>query len=212
MCMTLNAARRFAIIASACMLTLGASACSTGSGDSEQSRPSAPPTAEVRMSGGYVMNEDGTLQKPEVDMPAPVLDPAALEYSPEGAELAARHFLALTEYAWATGDTIALKKMSDESCEYCTSTLDRVVSTYSSGGWVSGLHYTVLETLRVEEIGASHPNTFGVQLNVDTSSSIGYEPPRIVEYEKSTNNLSLFLRWSGNDWYVSGGSVSDGIS
>lgn len=212
MCMTLNAARRFAIIASACMLILGASACSTGSDDSEQSRPSAPPSAEVRMSGGYVMNEDGMLKKPEVDMPVPVLDSAALEYSPEGAELAARHFLALTEYAWATGDTNTLKKMSDESCGYCTSTLGRVISTYNSGGWVSGLHYTVLETLRAEEIGASHPSTFGVQLLVDTSSSIGYEPPQIVEYENSTSNLSLFLRWSENEWHVSGGSVSDEIS
>ncbi len=86
----------------------GVAACSTDASlASGQSLPStgSSQSAQVRMSGGFVMNEDGTLQQPETNATVPKLNPAALQFTPEGAELAARHFLALTEYAWATGDT-----------------------------------------------------------------------------------------------------------
>ncbi|MBB6334689.1 DUF6318 family protein [Schaalia hyovaginalis] len=199
--MTLNAARRFAIIASACMLTLGASACSTGSGDSEQSRPSPPPTAEVRMSGGYVMNEDGTLQKPEVDMPAPVLDPAALEYSPEGAELAARHFLALTEYAWATGDTSTMRAFFTDECTPCKSMADRVDELYASGGWMDGTKYVTKEIVRIEEI-SDRPATFGVQLIVSQGASTAYSDGTLHQRATKELDMALFIHWNDANWKV----------
>lgn len=204
--MTLNAARRFAIIASACMLILGVSACSTGSDDSEQSRSSAPPSTEVRMSGGYVMNEDGTLQKPEVDMPVPVLDPAALEYSPEGAELAARHFLALTEYAWATGDTSAMRAFFTDECTPCKSMADRVDELYASGGWMTQLKYEVREVVRIEEI-AEIPNTFGVQLEMTESERTSYANDKLESFPAELLEIAFFIHWDDGVWKISGESA-----
>lgn len=155
------------------------------------------------MSGGYVMNEDGTLQKPEVDMPVPVLDPAALEYSPEGAELAARHFLALTEYAWATGDTLAMRAFFTDDCTPCKSMADRVDELYASGGWMDGTEYQVQEVVRAEEVPGI-PETFGVQLLVHQPESTEYSGRNVRQIDSSDLDIAFFVHWIDDSWEVTG--------
>lgn len=158
------------------------------------------------MSGGYVMNEDGTLQKPEVDMPVPVLDPAALEYSPEGAELAARHFLALTEYAWATGDTLAMRAFFTDDCTPCKSMADRVDELYASGGWMTQLKYEVREVVRIEEI-AEIPSTFGVQLEMTESERTSYANGKLESFPAELFDIAFFIHWENGVWKISGESA-----
>lgn len=158
------------------------------------------------MSGGYVMNEDGTLQKPEVDMPAPVLDPAALEYSPEGAELAARHFLALTEYAWATGDTSTMRAFFTDECTPCKSMADRVDELYASGGWMTQLKYEVRKVVRIEEI-PEVPNTFGVQLEMSESERTSYANDKLENFPAELLDIAFFIHWEDGVWEITGESA-----
>lgn len=209
-------ALRFRFLATWAILAITAAAvssCASGtagqSGRSEGESGAAAQSAELRMSGGYVVNEDGTLRKPETTMTEPVLNRAALRFDAEGAELAARHYLALTEYAWATGDTGPLDAMSESECVYCRHTIERIDQTYREGGWIDELEYKIIDVSRVEEIESEESEIFGVEMNVETSDSVAYEPPKVVRYEGSDENLSLFVRWIGNQWVVVGGAVGE---
>ena len=151
------------------------------------------------------MNEDGTLQQPTHTTPLPTLDPKALEYTPDGAELAARHFLALTEYAWATGDSTPMRAFFTPECEPCTHMADRVDKMYSSGGWMTGGAYQVEEVIRVEEI-PEIPHTFGVQFTVQQSGNTQYVEKELQQINTNRIDLAFFLHWNDGSWEVTGES------
>ncbi|WP_160159423.1 DUF6318 family protein [Actinomyces culturomici] len=209
--MTHRPARRRATLLMVCTAAVfGVAACSTDASlASGQSLPStgSSQSARVRMSGGYVMNEDGTLQQPETNATVPKLNPAALQFTPEGAELAARHFVSVLEYSWLTGDTNAIATISDSSYEFCTSTISRIDNTYRNRGWISGLEYEVQDVLKAEDISAQFPDTFAVTLKVHASESTGYESSRLMQYPESNEILSLFIHWREGQWFASGGSA-----
>ncbi len=190
----------------------GVAACSTDASlASGQSLPStgSSQSARVRMSGGYVMNEDGTLQQPETNATVPKLNPAALQFTPEGAELAARHFLALTEYAWATGDTQPMKNFSSEECEACADMARNVDSLYSNGGWTSGTLYRVksIDHIELVEDGLAKPDTYGVAMTLDQIGGTRYEARQLSEDETVPIRLAFFVNWNGTSWLIDGAST-----
>ncbi len=155
------------------------------------------------MSGGYVMNEDGTLQQPETNASVPKLNAAALQFTPEAAELAARHFLALTEYAWATGDTHPMKDFSSEECEACLSMVEAIDSLYSSGGWSNGLHYELRKMIRSEE-APDLESTMVVEMLIENSTRDVFEHHTLEKRASSLSKMTLLLGWDGSTWKATG--------
>ena len=158
------------------------------------------------MSGGYVVNEDGTLRKPETTMTEPVLNRAALRFDAEGAELAARHYLALTEYAWATGDTGPMREFATDECQACQNMADSVDLLEDSGGWVDGTKYTVLEVGRVELI-EGRSSTFGIQMTIEEQETTSYSGGILMKREAQQLDMAMFLNWANGEWKVVGESA-----
>ena len=120
------------------------SGCSVFSPSGAQSG-SASESAAVVMSGDYILNEDGTLRKPNVTPSVPTMNELAFQYNETGAEQAARHFIDLINYSWATGDTTPLNEFSEERCTYCQVISQQVHDVYDNGGWAHGVKYTVMQ-------------------------------------------------------------------
>ena len=149
---------RTATAVALCLAGLAVSACSTGA-QSEEEAPSGTDVSassggesspDQSMSGGYAVGPDGKLLKPSTG-PDPILPdtPASItENTPDAAERFARYFVAVTEYAWNSGDTTRLREISTEDCELCNSMTTSIESGYENGEWVQGLKYRVSQTDR----------------------------------------------------------------
>ncbi len=182
----------------------GVAACSTDASlASGQSLPStgSSQSARVRMSGGYVMNEDGTLQQPETNATVPKLNPAALQFTPEGAELAARHFLALTEYAWATGDTQPMRNFSSADCKPCLEMAGNIDRLYEANGWTNGVRYEIAEVTRVDQVDGIDA-TFGIDLVINNTAYDVYAGETLSRTGQSGAIMTLFMHWLGSRWEV----------
>ena len=167
-------------------------------------------SSEVMMSGQYVVGEDGRLVQPETAASVPSLDPAALQFNETGAELAARHFLELLEYAWATGDTQPARDFSSETCTFCTSIADEISTLYSSSGWAFGLKYQVTQIIKIEQLPeVESPSTYAVLLNVHANPADRYEDGQLVTQAEVSEDLALWLRWTGTQWMIEGGASID---
>lgn len=201
--MTLNAARRVCTCGFAAALLCGVSACSSSADEDERFVP-ASQSAVQRMSGGYAVDEDGTLRRPEMDLEVPELDPAALEYSAEGAELAARYFLALTEYAWATGDTIPMRRFFTDECSRCDHMAQTIEDLYRNDGWEEGHLLSVKNVKRVEVISQANvpAETFGVLMTIKQTGGDIYQDHSMNNASNSVYDLALFVNWSNSEWHV----------
>lgn len=104
------------------------------------------------------------------------------EASKAGAAAAATHFVALYEYAYATGDTSALQQMSAETCAFCTSALEDIrqgvaLAASEEGGGSRVVYATSTEispaewysaTLRVEQEPSLRRGAAGEVLSEET--------------------------------------------
>ena len=153
------------------------------------------------MSGGYVVNEDGTLRKPETTMTEPVLNRAAVRFDAEGAELAARHYLALTEYAWATGDTGPMREFATDECEPCAGMADDIDALYAGGGWATSGAYNVLTIERIEAL-PNAASVFGTEMIVEYEPYDEYSSGELTNHPKKTERIVLFTQWDGPSWKV----------
>ena len=65
---------------------------------------------------------------------APVLPAEAREQTAAGAIAFARHYFAVVDYAYATGDTAPLAAVSDPACRPCAGVKDMIDTTVLAGG------------------------------------------------------------------------------
>lgn len=203
--MTHRPARRRATLLVLCAVgALLVSACSSGTSSASgtpAAQSAAAQSAQVRMSGGYVMNEDGTLQQPETNATVPKLNSAALQFTPAGAELAARHFLALTEYAWATGDTQPMKDFSSADCKPCLEMADNIDRLYEANGWTKGVRYEIAEVTRVDQV-VGLEGIFGIDFVINNSAYDVYADGTLSQTRESVTNMTLFMHWLDSQWEV----------
>ncbi len=156
------------------------------------------------MSGGYVMNEDGTLRQPETNATVPKLNSAALQFTPEGAELAARYFVESLEYAWETGDVSPLRNLCSSESNYCSRNIDEIQETYDSGGWVSGLDYRTTETKHIQLLDPSSgfSDTYGLVLAVTSAAHAAFDDEGLSQLPEEKVFLSILVSWMGDHWQV----------
>ncbi|WP_276672009.1 DUF6318 family protein [Schaalia cardiffensis] len=195
----------FALVFSGLVMLSG---CSVFSPSGAQSG-SASQSGEVVMSGDYILNEDGTLRKPHVTPSVPTMNELAFQYNETGAEQAARHFIDLINYSWASGDTTALDEFSEERCTYCQAISQRVHNLYDNGGWAYGLKYTVAQVEEIYPVKTNTPETaqftdcYVMSLLMHRSKADRYEPPTLEHVPAGTGRLIPIVHWDGSQWKMS---------
>ncbi|MCI1641711.1 MAG: DUF6318 family protein [Actinomyces sp.] len=167
------------------------------------------PTPELSMSGGYVVGPDGHLLKPsDGPEPQPPASPISIgDNTPEAAEEFARYFIAVTEYAWNTGDTALLRKISTEDCELCNGMATNVEERYRKGGWNDNLRYEVTQA----DSPIPYPNVndkYAILLHVTTSADASYADGHLDAIDPDKELIELHTCFI-EKWIVCGGAGAD---
>ena len=143
--------RGVAGLVAVCVLALGVAACSVKDTKTEASasastsasaaiaraekgiadaNASATASREAALTPELRAKRDAALAEP-----APAKPPQLNEESAEGAAASVGYFLNLYRYAYVTGNTTELAKMSEEECKFCRSTIDNATTLHNAGGW-----------------------------------------------------------------------------
>lgn len=198
--------------AAAGLALIGGLACGCGStpapsGDAATS--GSPPRAQPSMSGGYAVGPDGKLVKPS-DAPTPTLPatPTTLtQNTPAAAEDFARYFVAVTEYAWNTGDTTTLREISTDDCILCDGMAHNIETRYGSGGWNQNLRYEITEVnspLPYPGVPDKHVSILHVRTSVEARYD-GYKLERVQPRDELIELHSCFMQ----SWTACGGVGAD---
>ena len=164
-----------------CVLALGAAACSVKDAKAEASvSASASASAAIaRAEKGIAdANASATASReaaltPELRAkrdaalaePAPAKPSQMNEESPEGAASSVRYFLELYRYAFMTGNTTELAKMSEDRCVFCKSVIDDAVELHKSGGWANKWEQDVTNIRYYEKLEGYNYNLVHVHIN-----------------------------------------------
>jgi hypothetical protein len=201
------------------VLAIGLAGCflagcsNQGSGNDPPSGAADPtgrsPTPELSMSGGYVVGPDGNLLKPsDGPEPQPPASPTSIgDNTSEAAEEFARYFIAVTEYAWNTGDTALLREIGTEDCELCNGMATNVEERYRKGGWNDNLRYEVTQA----DSPIPYPNVnnkYAILLHVTTSVDARYDGDRLDEHDTVKELVEVHTCFTEN-WVACGGGGAD---
>jgi hypothetical protein len=201
------------------VLAIGLAGCflagcsNQGSGNDPPSGAADPtdrsPTPELSMSGGYVVGPDGHLLKPsDGPEPQPPASPTSIgDNTPEAAEEFARYFIAVTEYAWNTGDTALLQKISAEDCIICNQMTKAVEERYESGGWTDGLKYVVANESSSQKFPDT-ANKYAILLQIKTSTTASYSEGELSSVKSETSLVEVQACFAEH-WIVCGGGSTD---
>ena len=75
---------------------------------------------------------------PAQNVPVPVLPEVAKTETKEGAEAFTKYWFSVLSYAYETGDTVALSKLSKAECIFCQGLVDDIEAAWAEGKWISG--------------------------------------------------------------------------
>ncbi len=162
---------------------------------------SQDPTSEAPTEGGSEDVSQEPSEQPEVDPPE---RPAAMEEETvEGAIAAAKYFMELYPYIYATGDLTEWDALSDEGCGFCANVGEQVRDLYSSGGYATGVSTEVYtdngggpysDGVYIVDLGVRfHESTF-----VDGDGSQ-------TEYAAEDRpEFSISLDWRDESWVILG--------
>ena len=137
---------------------------------------------------------------------APVLPAEAREQTAGGAIAFVRHYFAVVDYAYATGDTVPLAASSDPACRPCAGVKDMIDSTVLAGGFyvTSATQVTDLRVSDAELTGAaevladySSPDTVAIDSNRNT----------VRRFAPTTMKASVIVLWQPAGW--STGALAD---
>ena len=179
-------------------------------------RPSPSASSEPAMSGGYEIGPDGVLVRPAEHAAStytkPELPDEAKENSEKGAEAAARHYLALIDYAWNTGDTQPLVDMSAPTSEFASSYVRDINERYRNG-WTYGSSATITYVLRIEPIaanGADIPEgTMITKFKFEASNGTSCVNTRIFSPGTThKRTLTLLMTWNDGRWMETQGRIA----
>ena len=108
---------------------------------SDESGPAAvSATAAPSPPGGYVR---ASAEGPAQNVPLPIMPEEAKEFSKEGLEAFARHWYALANYGYETGDTAPLRAVSGPACVACNSYYPAVQTGYAGNDWMAGARINI---------------------------------------------------------------------
>ena len=206
-----------------CVLALGAAACSVKDAKAEASvSASASASAAIaRAEKGIAdANASATASReaaltPELRAkrdaalaePAPAKPSQMNEESPEGAASSVGYFLDLYRYAFMTGNTTELAKMSEDRCVFCKSVIDDAVELHKSGGWANKWEQDVTNIRYYEKLEGYNYNLVHVHINYGqmTWCYPGKNPETADPIEGQ--ELKFGVRYVNGRWMVGEGEV-----
>lgn len=137
--------------------------------------------------------------------PTPVVKPeppeAMSEPTTDGAIAAATYFLALSDYAFASGDSEPLLAMSAEGCTYCAY-VDEQVESMVAGKYTS--EADPLEVLTATSTEIRPDEWFSALLRVEQDFTRARDTTGAVvdETGKSVVDFLFAISWLGDEWRV----------
>ena len=215
--------RGVAGLVAVCVLALGAAACSVKDAKAEASASaSASASAAIaRAEKGIAdANASATASReaaltPELRAkrdaalaePAPAKHSQMNEETPEGAAASVRYFLDLYRYAFMTGNTTELAKMSEDRCVFCKSVIDDAVELHKSGGWANKWEQDVTNIRYYEKLEGYNYNLVHVYINYGqmTWCYPGKSPETADPVEGQ--ELKFGVRYVNGRWMIGEGEV-----
>ena len=215
--------RGVAGLVAVCVLALGVAACSVRDAKAEASASaSASASAAIaRAEKGIAdANASATASReaaltPELRAkrdaalaePAPAKPPQLNEESAEGAAASVGYFLNLYRYAFMTGNTTELAKMSEDRCVFCKSVIDRANDLHKDGGWSNKWEQNVTNIRYYEKLEGYNYNLVHVYINYGqmTWCHPGKNPETADPIEGQ--ELKFGVRYVGGRWMIGEGEV-----
>ena len=213
--------RAAAGLVAVCVLALGLTACSLKDAKAEASvsASASASTAIARAEKGIAdANASATASReaaltPELKAqrdaalaePAPEKPPNMNDKTGEGASLTAWYFLELYRYAYMTGNTTELAKMSEDRCVFCKSVIDRATKLHEDGGWTDKWDQEITNYTYYEKIEGYDYNELDVTANQGkvVSHPGGGKDPTISD-PKGNQVLDFAIRYNGTRWMIGG--------
>ena len=217
--------RGVAGLVAVCVLALGVAACSVRDAKAEASASaSASASAAIaRAEKGIAdANASATASReaaltPELRAkrdaalaePAPAKPPQLNEESAEGAAASVGYFLDLYRYAFMTGNTTELAKMSEDGCKFCQSAISRATSLHATGGWIDKWEQDVTNVTYYEKLEGRDYNRVTVVVDYGPMTSHpgdgGSAKTSTPDKERS---LNFGVRYVNGGWLVGGVEVA----
>ena len=215
--------RGVAGLVAVCVLVLGLAACSVRDAKAEASASaSASASAAIaRAEKGIAdANASATASReaaltPELRAkrdaalaePAPAKPQQLNEESAEGAAASVGYFLDLYRYAFMTGDTTELAKMSEDRCVFCKSVIDRANDLHKDGGWSNKWEQNITNIRYYEKLDGYNYNLVHVYINYGqmTWCHPGKNPETADPIEGQ--ELKFGVRYVGGRWMIGEGEV-----
>ena len=212
--------RGVAGLVAVCVLALGVAACSVRDAKAEASasasaaiaraekgiadaNASATASREAALTPELRAKRDAALAEPAPEKPEQMNDQTR-----EGAAMTAWYFLELYRYAYMTGNTTELAKMSDDRCQFCKSVIDRATKLHEDGGWTDKWDQEITKYTYYEKIEGYDYNELDVTANQGkvVSHPGGGKDPTISE-PKDNQVLDFAIRHNGTRWMIGGVKV-----
>ena len=216
--------RGVAGLVAVCVLALGVAACSVRDAKAEASasasasasaaiaraekgiadaNASATASREAALTPELRAKRDAALAEPAPEKPEQMNDQTR-----EGAAMTAWYFLELYRYAYMTGNTTELAKMSDDRCQFCKSVIDRATKLHEDGGWTDKWDQEITNYTYYEKIEGYDYNELDVTANQGkvVSHPGGGKDPTISE-PKDNQVLDFAIRHNGTRWMIGGVKV-----
>mgnify|MGYP000998368620 FL=1 len=207
-----------------CVLALGVAACSVKDAKAEASASaSASASAAIaRAEKGIAdANASATASReaaltPELRAkrdaalaePAPAKPPQLNEDSAEGAAASVGYFLDLYRYAFMTGNTTELAKMSEDGCKFCQSAISRATSLHATGGWIDKWEQDVTNVTYYEKLEGRDYNRVTVVVDYGPMTSHpGDGGAAKTSDPDEGRNLNFGVRYVNGRWSVGGVEV-----
>ena len=217
--------RGVAGLVAVCVLALGVAACSVRDAKAEASASaSASASAAIaRAEKGIAdANASATASReaaltPELRAkrdaalaePAPAKPPQLNEESAEGAAASVGYFLDLYRYAFMTGNTTDLAKMSEDQCKFCQSAISRATSLHTTGGWIDKWEQNVDNMTYYEKIEGRDYNRVTVVVDYGAMTSHpGDGGSAKTSAPDKGRSLNFGVRYVNGGWMVGGVEVA----
>ena len=217
--------RGVAGLVAVCVLALGVAACSVRDAKAEASASaSASASAAIaRAEKGIAdANASATASReaaltPELRAkrdaalaePAPAKPPQLNEESAEGAAASVGYFLNLYRYAFMTGNTTELAKMSEDQCKFCQSAINRATSLHTTGGWIDKWEQNVANVTYYEKLEGRDYNRVAVVVDYGAMTSHpGDGGSAKTSAPDKGRSLNFGVRYVNSGWLVGGVEVA----
>jgi hypothetical protein len=131
----------------------------------------------------------------------PAMPAAAKGTGPAAAEAFARYYVALINYAMASGQTSPMRAMASKSCSGCQVLAHAVDKVYLHSGSVSGGEWEVLRTLRTPPI-ADDATTVRMKVRVSKQIVVANSAAAPSTSVPNDGRLTVHLRNRNGAWTV----------